>query len=208
LNISCDCSALPPFKTYSTRFPQNTSHLLETQKLAFGLPPYLYRTRQVQMDNQWTIPPADPQRSHVVQNHACRIFKCLSQCLVLQIPPTAGFPAPAFQPNMPTYQQGEDPAIQNCSCVQCSGVRRTQAHPPTSNPDVSGLYDDDTVPTTDYVFFRKSTRAPYVSQDQDIGNSAETALIVPDRVRAQFAPPQTDVRTNILPRIRIAEVLT
>lgn len=103
------------------------------------------------MDDQWTIPPTDPQR---------------------HVRPTAEFPGPAFQPNMPIYQQGEDPTTQNCRCEQCSGVRRTQARPPT-------LYLDNTI-------------APYLNQYQDVDNRAETALIVPNGVRAQFAPPQTD----------------
>jgi len=53
---------------------------------------------------------------------------------------------------MPSYQQGENPIIQNCSCARCSAVR-TQAGPPAWYPwypeqqdprhiGVSGLDDD------------------------------------------------------------------
>jgi len=77
-----------------------------------------------------------------------------------QIPPTVELPGPAFQPNMLTYQQGEDPTIQNCPCVWCSEVQGTQAGPPTWYPigqhdprhfSVSSLYDDNTIPTAELI---------------------------------------------------------
>jgi len=101
--------------------------------------------------------------------------------------------------------------------MRCSDMRRTQAHPPTWYPvqqqdprhfGVSSPYDDDTIPTANRVFSRKNTTAPYPNQDQNIDNRAETVMIVPNRAWGQFIPPQTAVRANILPHIRIVEVLT
>jgi len=74
---------------------------------------------------------------------------------ILQVPPTAELPGPAFQPNVLTDQQDRNPTIQNCSCALCSAGRRTQAGPPTWYPvelqdpryfGVSSLYDDHTTP--------------------------------------------------------------
>ncbi|KAH9042292.1 hypothetical protein EDB84DRAFT_1473217 [Lactarius hengduanensis] len=91
------------------------------------------------------------------------------------IPPTPEHPGPAFQPNMPTYQQGEDPTIQNCSCARCSDVQRTQAGLPTWYPNVG---QQDPMDFGD----------PVVNQDN---NRAESAMIIPNRAWAQFMPPQT-----------------
>ena len=121
--------------------------------------------------------------------------------------PTAELPFPPFRPNIPMNQHGEAPNIQNCSCVQCSEVRRTQARPPIWYPEVSSLYDTDTVTTNDRIFlFRKNNIASYLNQGQNVDNRVETALVVPNRERAQFAPLQTEVRTNILSDTSIAEV--
>ncbi|KAH9015743.1 hypothetical protein EDB83DRAFT_2573764 [Lactarius deliciosus] len=77
---------------------------------------------------------------------------------------------------MPTYQQGEDPTIQNCSCAQCSDVQHTQARPPTWYPVGQQHFGD-----------------PAVNQDQNVNNRAEAAMIVPNHARAQFGGiiPQT-----------------
>ncbi|KAI9453245.1 hypothetical protein BJY52DRAFT_1289831 [Lactarius psammicola] len=80
----------------------------------------------------------------------------LIQFLIFQLPLALG---PAFQPNTPPYQQGEDATTQNCACLWCSGVQRTQA-PTTWYPagqqdprhfGVSSLYNDNTIPTADRV---------------------------------------------------------
>ncbi|KAH9021731.1 hypothetical protein EDB85DRAFT_1999613 [Lactarius pseudohatsudake] len=94
-----------------------------------------------------------------------------------QIPPTPEIPGPAFQPNMPAYQQGDDTTIQNCSCARCSGVQRAQATPPTWYP--IGPQDP------------RHFNIPHVNQDQGGDNRVETALIAPDRAWTQFVPPQT-----------------
>ncbi|KAH9172602.1 hypothetical protein EDB89DRAFT_874925 [Lactarius sanguifluus] len=61
------------------------------------------------MENQPTIPSADPQPHHI--------------------------PSHASRPNMPTHQQDQNPTIQNCcSCVECLPVWRTQARPLTRHP--------------------------------------------------------------------------
>ncbi|KAI9447068.1 hypothetical protein BJY52DRAFT_1420528 [Lactarius psammicola] len=81
---------------------------------------------------------------------------------------------------MLTNQQGENPTIQNCFCARCSAVRRTQAGPPTWYP----------VEQPDPRHF-SNTIPPYLVQDQNVHNRAETAAIVPNRAWAQFVPPQT-----------------
>ncbi|KAH9018170.1 hypothetical protein EDB84DRAFT_660850 [Lactarius hengduanensis] len=84
---------------------------------------------------------------------------------------------------MPTYQQDEN-TIQDCSCVQCSDVRRTQARPSTWYP----IEQQDA--RQDARHFGNTT-APYLNQDQGIDNRAETAMIVPDYALAQTVPLQT-----------------
>ena len=71
---------------------------------------------------------------HEVTAFVCRTLKYSFLYLLLQIPPTAELPGTAFQQNIPTYRQGEDPIIQNCSCVRCFAVRRTRAGPATWHP--------------------------------------------------------------------------
>ncbi|KAH9059887.1 hypothetical protein EDB87DRAFT_1618976 [Lactarius vividus] len=100
------------------------------------------------MENQPTIPPADPQPRHI--------------------------PGYAFRPNMPTYQQDENPTPQDCSCMQCSDVRRTQA-----------LRSSQLISSS-----QNTTTVPYLNQDQGVDNRTETAMIVPDHALAQFVPPQ------------------
>ncbi|KAH8984291.1 hypothetical protein EDB86DRAFT_2833560 [Lactarius hatsudake] len=101
----------------------------------------------------------------------------------------------------PTYQQGEDPTTQNCSCARCSAMRRTPAGPPTWYPverqdprhfGVSSLYSDDTILQL-IALSLKSTGTPYPDQGQDVGvgNRAETAMTVPNRALAPFTPMQT-----------------
>ena len=130
----------------------------------------------------------------------------LISALILQIPPTAELPGPTFQPNMPTYQQGEDPAIRNCSCVQCSALQHTQAGPPTWYHDeqedtrdfgVSSLCDGDIIlQLTKHSPKRAGT--PYLDQGQVVGTGAEIDIVVPDH-----APPQieTAVSANTLSHI-------
>ena len=95
-----------------------------------------------------------PQRRHVVDEFCTPSLQVLISVHILQMPPTAELPGHAFQPNMPVYQQGQDPIIQNCSCARCSVVQRTQAGPPAWNSieqqdlrhlGVSILYDDDAI---------------------------------------------------------------
>lgn len=114
---------------------------------------------------------------------------------------------------MPAYQQQDGATIQNCSCVWCSDVQRTQVpnRPPTEYPveqqagpfGVSSLYDDDATPML--------IISLYLNQDQDVDNRIETGTIVPDRTWAPVIPPQTAVRANIFPRacprVLIPEVL-
>ncbi|KAH9012465.1 hypothetical protein EDB85DRAFT_1019980 [Lactarius pseudohatsudake] len=100
------------------------------------------------------------------------------------IPLTPEHPGPAFQPNMPTYQQGEDPTSQNCTCARCSDVQRTRAGPPTWYP----------VSQQDPRHFGD----PAVNQDQNVDNRAETAMFVPNRAWTQFVPPQTARIQNYL----------
>ena len=127
----------------------------------------------------------------------------------MQIPPTAERLGPAFQPNMPAYQQGEGTTTQNCSCVWCSDVQRTQVHPTTEHPveqqvprpfSVSGLNNDNVVPTL--------IRSPYLNQGQNVNTRVETAADVPDRTWASYVPPQAAVRANTFPCVLVAEVLT
>ncbi|KAI9440260.1 hypothetical protein BJY52DRAFT_1421253 [Lactarius psammicola] len=129
------------------------------------------------MENQRTVPPTDPQLRHVVQNYASRIFICSLQCLILQVPPTAEHPDSAFQPNMSTYQQGEVPTIQNCSCAQCSDGRRTQAGSSTWNPVRQQGHFGNAI-------------SPYLNQDQNVDSRAETTMIAPNHAQAQFTPLQ------------------
>ncbi len=158
------------------------------------------------MENQWTIPPTDPQRRHGVQNYACCIFKGSLQFLIIQTPPTVERLGPTFQPNMPTYQQGEDATTQNCTCPWCSEVERTQDRPTTWYPveqqdprhfGVSSFYGDSSIPPLIASLF-KNADTPYLNQYQNVDNC------VPDRTGA----PQTAVRANISPHILIVEVLT
>ncbi|KAH9059885.1 hypothetical protein EDB87DRAFT_1618965 [Lactarius vividus] len=113
------------------------------------------------------------------------------------IPPTPEHPGPAFQPDMPMYQQGEDPTTQNCTCEQCSDVQRTRAGPPTwfpfSQQDLRHF--GDTV----------------VNQDQNVDNRAETAMIVPNRAWAQFRGQDNFAPVNESagpPNLRLAQALT
>lgn len=106
------------------------------------------------MANQRTIPPTDSQGHYV-------------------IPATAEYLDPAFQPNMPTHQQTEYSTTQNCFCLQCSAMRRTQGNPPTLYP----------VEQRDPRHFGNS--------DRNVDDHAETAMILPNHARTQPAPPQT-----------------
>ncbi|KAH9030012.1 hypothetical protein EDB84DRAFT_1495535 [Lactarius hengduanensis] len=123
------------------------------------------------MENQWPVPPTDPQYHH-------------------GIPPTTDRPGPAFQPNVPTYQRGEDNIVQNCSCPRCSEVQHTQAGPSTWYP----------VEQQDPRHFG-NVGAPYhVNQDQDVVDNRDTTMIAPAHLRAQFAPPNTGLaQDNYVP---------
>ena len=55
----------------------------------------------------------------------------------------------------------------------------------------------------------KNTGTPFLNHGQDVGNRAETAMIVPGHAQAQAAPwPQTAVSANILLIVRVADILT
>lgn len=119
------------------------------------------------MENQWAIPPTDLQRRQ-------------------RIPPTVERLGPAFQPNMPEYQQGEDATTQNCSCSQCSEAQR--AH--------------QALPTTWYAVEQQDPRhfgnvdPLYLNQYQNDDDRFETAIIVPDRARA---PQNAWIQDNYTP---------
>ena len=107
----------------------------------------------------------------------------------MQIPPTAERLDPAFQPDMPAYQQGEGATAKNCSCVWCSDAQRNQVRPTTERPveqqdprpfGVSSLDNDNTVPTL--------IKSPYLNQDQNVNTRVDTAGDVPDRAWASFVP--------------------
>ncbi|KAI9447347.1 hypothetical protein BJY52DRAFT_1368128 [Lactarius psammicola] len=78
---------------------------------------------------------------------------------------------------MSTYQQGEYPTIQNCSCARCSDERRTRAGPSTWNP--VGQQGHFGIAIT-----------PYLNQGQNVDSRAETTMIAPNHAQAQFAPSQ------------------
>ena len=167
------------------------------------------------MADQWTIPQTDPRGHHVVRNYACHIFKYSPRCLTFQIPPDAEHPGPAFQPNMPTYQEGKYPTVQNCNCAQCFAMRPTQIGPTTWYPveqqdrrhfGVSFLI---TMPphSRSLTLSPKSIGSPHLNHGQNVANRAETALIVPNRTPAQLVPPQTAVSAKVPSRIHMSDVL-
>ena len=91
---------------------------------------------------------------------------------------------------------------------------RAQAAPPNWHPveqydqrfsGVCRLCDDDGIPQL-IDLSPKSAGTPILN---DVGDRAETAMIVPGRAEAQMAPwPQTAVSANILLRERMADILT
>jgi len=103
------------------------------------------------MDNHWTIPLTDQQHRH-------------------EIPPNAERLGPAFQPNMPVYQQDEDATTQNYSCVWCSDGQHTQVRPTTEHP--------------------VEQQDPRPFGDQNVNTQVNTATVVPDRAWAPLIPPQ------------------
>ena len=96
-------------------------------------------------------------------------------------------------------------------------MRHAQAEPPNWYPvelhdprysGVSGLCDDDGIPQL-IALSPKSAGTPFLNHGQNVGDCAETALIVPGRAQAQMAPwPQTAVSANILLHVRMADILT
>jgi hypothetical protein len=136
LNVSLPHNHPPLFFLSSEAYDINTSTLTTIPSLLYTKRLFsiflCVSVRQVHMETPMTIQPIDPQRD-VVQSSVCCVFKYSLQCLVLQIPHFAEFPGPAFQPNIPTNQQAEV-IVQNCSCVQCSDKRRTEAGPQTWYP--------------------------------------------------------------------------
>ena len=111
---------------------------------------------------------------------------------------------------MPTYQQGEGPNIQNCSCVWCSDGQLTQVRPTTQYPveqqgptrpfGVSSHHNDNGIPLL--------IRSPNLDLNQIVDNRVEDSATVPDRAWAPFIPSRAAVRANIFPHILIPEVLT
>ena len=86
-------------------------------------------------------------------------------------------------------------------------MRRAQAEPPNWYPveqqdprysGVSDFYNDDNT-TADLSLSLSHAGTPFLNGGQDVGNRAETAMIVPGRARAQaqLTPPQTAVSANI-----------
>ena len=87
-------------------------------------------------------------------------------------------------------------------------MRRAEAGPPNWYPveqhdprysGVSGLCNGDGIPQL-IALSPKSAGTPILNHDQDVGDRAETVMIVPDRVQAQVAPwPQTAVSATDSP---------
>ena len=73
---------------------------------------------------------------------------------------------------------------------------------------VSGLCNGNGIPQV-ITLSPKSAGSPILNHGQDVGDRAETAMIVPDRAQAQVTPwPQTAVSANILLHVRVADILT
>ena len=96
-------------------------------------------------------------------------------------------------------------------------MRRAQAALPNWYPveqhdprysGVSRLCDDDGIPQL-IALSPKSAGTPFLNRGQDVGDRAESAMIVPGLAQAQVVPwPQTTVSANILLHVRMADILT